>query len=73
MGAFRTDGVHFVLVFYEQHLAILHALHLSLNLIKVIDARQGGDIFELILLCHGCWGLRDSRGACGKKWPGLVY
>lgn len=52
MGTFRANGMYFVVIFHEQYFAILQALNFRLDLVKVVDSREGRDILEFVFLGH---------------------
>ena len=52
VGALGAHGVSFVVKLDHQDLSILDAFDLGLDLVVVLDVREGRDVLELILLRH---------------------
>lgn len=65
MRAAGTESMHLAIILDNQHLSILDPLDLALALLERGDLREGGDIFQLVLVGHcdnrSCLVLVEAR------------
>lgn len=53
MSTFMAQGMILAVILDDEDLGVLDALDLGLDLVEVLEVRQGGDVFEFVFLRHG--------------------
>lgn len=53
MRAISADGMDLAQAVDEQHLTLYDAFHLGLLHLSMVEAIEGREAFQFVLLCHG--------------------